>query len=303
MFIASLLTMIKITINITSCGRWGDLRRLIFSLAPQNIAIQVILTQDVEVPEEFKKYILGVAQDAPSARNTLWLNTRSSIALFLDEDCEVLTPFYLQELKSLIVRTNTPALALGGNYESSDNQNFLQKSYNLVTKIWTLRNLSPSILFLGGHFALYQESIERKNLFDKDALFGGEEFNLHKNLQQQNFIVAWQPQLKVIHHPSSSWMHFFQRALQHSKAQAHPTPITKDYLRSLYSLCKEVPFAVMSLSFFYLCLVYVFRLSSKASSISTWINLSKFSPELLAEREKSSVGSRLGFAFASRKNK
>ncbi len=303
MFIASLLTMLKITVNITSCGRWNDLRRLIFSLSPQNVLIQIVLTQDVEVPAEFTKYILGTARNAPTARNYLWKNTKSSLALFLDEDCEIVSPLYFSELKYSVTKANIPVLALGGNYESTTSQGLLQKAYNLVTKIWTLKNVSSSTLFLGGHFALYQESIQRQNLFDNDTLFGGEEFNLLKNLQRQSFQITWQPQLKVIHHPSSSWKHFFQRAWQHSKAHAHPTPLTKSYLHSLYKLCISAPILTVGLSFFYLGLVYVFRLFFKASSISTWINFSYFSPELLAERAKSSAGSRLGFAFASRKNK
>ncbi len=295
--------MPKITVNITSCGRWSDLRRLIFSLSPQNLVIQVALTQDVETPEDLKKYILGVTENAPSARNYLWQNTKSSLALFLDEDCELLSSSYIAELKNLVTRANTPALALGGNYDSNCEQGLLQKSYNLVTKIWTLRNNSLTILFLGGHFALYQESIERQNLFDKNTAFGGEESNLLKNLKRQNFSIAWQPQMKVLHHPSASWKHFFERAYQHSKSNGHPTPLNKNYLQALYDLRKEAASTVLIMSFFYLCLVYAFRLFFKASSVSTSISLSNFNPEFLADRAKSSVGSRFGLALASRKNK
>lgn len=295
--------MHKITVNITSCGRWNDLRRLIFSLSPHNLVIQVVLTQDVEVPEGLKKYIVGITSNAPTARNVLWKNTKSSLALFLDEDCELISPFYLQELRRLVMKANVPALAIGGNYESTLQQNILQKAYNFVTQIWTMKNSDPSILFLGGHFAIYQESIERQNLFDKEALFGGEEISLFQNLKLQKFVIQWRPALKVIHHPSPSLKHFFQRAWQHSKASAHPIALNKEYLRSLWQLIKTTRLHVVIISSTYLSLVYFFRLFFRASTTKVSINSEYFNPELLADRAKSSVGSKFGLALASRKNR
>ena len=294
--------MQEITINITSCGRWHELRRLIESLRNQ-IPLQVVLTQDVEVPSEFRKCIIGHAANAPLARNKLWENTKTPYALFLDEDCEIASDAYFHYLKQRLAFIRHPSIALGGNYESKSGQSLLQKAYNLVTQIWTLRNSTQAILFLGGHFALYKKTEDRRPLFDQDTEFGGEEFNLLQNLRTQSFSIAWDPELRVIHHPSASWGHFFQRAKQHAKTPGHPTPITKDYLWSLGRLCIQSSLPVVGLSFTYLCLVYFFRFLFRASLIKVPISSSKESPELLAERAKSSIGSKFGLALASRKNK
>lgn len=302
--------MRDISLNITSGGRWTDLRRLLSSVKDYPLHIQVALTQDVEVPQDLQKFALSaVCKDASSARNLLWKSTPTPYAVFLDEDCEVLSPFYFEQVRHQLLKQNPQnneapnlRIAVGGIYISSSDQSLTQKSYNFVTQLWTLRNSHSSVLFLGGHFALYQPISEKQKIFDVDAGFGGEEFSLLKNLRNQNFKIQWAPELKVIHHPSPSWSHFFKRAYLHSKNQAHPAQVQRSYWAVFRSALKKQSLAVALTGISYLFLVYFFRLL-RVSLTKAAINISKLRPEAFADRTKSSVGSKLGFALASKKNK
>lgn len=296
--------MKEITVNITSCGRWSDLNRLLRSLSNIQGPIQIALTQDVEVPIELQSITFKTCySNAPSARNALWKKTLTPLALFLDEDCEIFDSNYFEKINNAIRSRDCERIALGGNYQSAKQQNFLQKAYNFVTQLWTLRNTESTILFLGGHFVLYQKSGPKSPLFNEDSSFGGEEFSLLRNLRSQNFTMQWLPQLIVNHYPSASWLHFFARAKQHANGPSHPEKLNKIYFKKLLKLFHQADFSTLSFSLFYLFLVYLNRLFFKAILMSESTRRSKVTPELRADRTKSSVGSKFGLALASKKNK
>ena len=125
--------MSQITVNITSCGRWNDLRRLLRSLQHEKPYVQIALTQDVECPIDLKPLIKIQATAAPAARNALWQTTKTPYAVFLDEDCEVNSADYLSRIQFALSQKNKTKVALGGNYESCSAQNLSQKAYNFVT--------------------------------------------------------------------------------------------------------------------------------------------------------------------------
>lgn len=247
--------MVEITVVIVTCNREKEFKRAVLSIVEQkDISLELInidnnssdgtkdlmeeLKNDSQVP--IKNIFLSENVGPTLARRLGFEEARGEIVYFLDDDAYLKDQFFLAKLKTFMkenpevgcVQTGIFDTQLEG-YMKPRHQRFLTKNYFLAMS------------FIGASYAFRRnvtKGFEEKILFPDWIFSRSEEFYSAVRLYDFGYLVAYFPDIEVVHQPSPS-MRPSQEDMQLT------TIINKHSIRkSLY------PRLILPLSFFALLL-------------------------------------------------
>ncbi len=114
-----------------------------------------------------------------AARNKGLKNAEANIVLFIDDDCVLLGPGFIQKHIDFH-QNNSLAFAAGGQYLVGSNANYIEREYVLAQRAWLCRGQvsgSQEVRFLlGGNLSIKKEVASKNNIFfDEKIVYGGSE--------------------------------------------------------------------------------------------------------------------------------
>lgn len=282
----------SLSVGIVSHGRWDLLQKCIQSLQQQkdSLPLQIILSIYVppsdcptskDIPlSSIPQHILQLIKDlhievfysevnnVSLIRNQILQQATGDLIYFLDEDCRLPQPQYLDQLLQIESRYAEFAL-LAGTYQDSALCSFWGRAYNALCRAWLKKSSSAyshSNLvfshFLGGNFIL-RPSMINNIAFSKECRFGGEEIDFSLKLRQQGLKSIQLNHLSLEHMACHDIKNFYWRAWRHgqTKASRRSKSLESNRVQDLLSLFKQSPglhyfivacsyLAVMQLSFY-----------------------------------------------------
>ncbi len=186
----------KFSLIIPTLGDRVSLERLLGSLESVEgiLDSEILLVQNPpsrrleSLPSQFPKLkiqILFSEKGVNRARNMGIRKAQGDYLVFLDDDCAIRDPLFLQ--KHLDAHLQNPwAFAVGGFYQNPDPSKIAQ-AYDQIQRDWLLKNRLNNSgecqMLLGGNFSLKRSG--DTPLFDESITYGGAEteyfFRLKKN--------------------------------------------------------------------------------------------------------------------------
>jgi hypothetical protein len=154
-------------------------------------------------------------------RLSLLKNCKSGTAIFLDEDIVLPKANFLEELH-LFLNQNQDVQFLTGHYISDQKADYLQKSYNWMTNLWTFpvqSGVSVCQNAPGGFWAVRSELADVCSDWSEPATWGGEDTRAIRFLQSKGVEIYVSPSFGVLHYPRSNLIWFLKRAYQQGQAK------------------------------------------------------------------------------------
>ncbi len=151
-----------------------------------------------------------------ASRNLGWDHAQGSILLFLDDDCELHKPDYLQRVLQSH-RENPETLVIGGGYDSDENSTVEEQAYNLISNTWCESHqyiLERNWALLGGNISYKSSLSDYGQRFNEDILYGGSETEFHVRLFELGIRMKYLPHLNVLHRPQVTTGQIFKKALK-----------------------------------------------------------------------------------------
>ncbi len=218
--------MSRISIVIPTLGNIFNLQRLLKSIARQNtdysqIEILVVVngiadSRRIVVHESLAGLIPGGLQihfiektGVNYARNHGFNLARSPLIMFLDDDCELPEPDFLQRHIELHQK-HPQVFATGGGYLLPQEARPLDELYNwlqmnwYVSGIYSEDNHEWSLFLLGGNFSIKSEMARQADLsFDEKIVYGGSESDFFEKACLKGLAIM-PNDVDVVHHTRES---------------------------------------------------------------------------------------------------
>lgn len=206
-----------ISVIIPSTGNKITLKRLLDSILIQQLSPQVVVVVNNTTIERFKelksslKYSFEILwsysekKGVNIARNKGIALASSEIILFLDDDCSLRGPLFLNQ-HLLVHAKKNEVFALGGGYTLLEPSRFWDRVYNYLQMKWFVigaRELNARSL-LGGNFSVKARLLREFGLsFDESIIYGGSEYEFFVKANRLGLVMeANMPD--VVHHTSES---------------------------------------------------------------------------------------------------
>jgi glycosyltransferase involved in cell wall biosynthesis len=204
----------------------GFLKILFKSLQEQNFKNFEVIICLTNPPADYQKQLHSFAPDLDlrfvatpksniaSARNRGLEMAEGDVVLFLDEDCFLPRPTYLEELAQF--HSEHPQLAVGGLYLNKTSATTSDQFYNFVCNTWvkSRQNLkgSPPVLLGGCCFYPLRPLKKHKVLFDEQNAKAGEEYLLNSRWTELGFPLLLSARWSVFHNPETSFYKVFKKS-------------------------------------------------------------------------------------------
>lgn len=145
---------------------------------------------------------------------------------FIDHDCH-LDLSTLAVVKEIIVTAEiSENLIFTGQYTDPSTPALLQRAHNFIANSWLEHAyIEGNGALLGGVF-LIRSNVKIDEPFE--IFWGAEDKGLALKLKGLNFKFSHRKELRVIHHTSKSFGHFFRRAWLHGKNEIYLLPQTSN---------------------------------------------------------------------------
>lgn len=233
----------NISVIIPTLGNIENLNRLMQSIVSQHINqnnYEVIIVvngliekKDVAALDKWsssyseilKIYFIS-EKGVNIARNFGLSRAKFSVALFLDDDCELSNPCFLEEhihLHSL----HEKIFATGGTYLLPDHAKFFDQIYNYIQIKWFVSGIEDAQLstktqyLLGGNFSIKLEAAkDRKLKFDENILYGGSEYEFFRKANIIGLKMLTN-ELDVIHHTQESLLSLTRKIFKQGRGKAY----------------------------------------------------------------------------------
>ena len=160
------------------------------------------------------------------ARNFGLSRAKFSVALFLDDDCELSNPHFLEEhirLHSL----HEQIFAIGGAYLLPASAKYFDQIYNYIQIKWFISGVQDTQLssktqyLLGGNFSIKLETVkDRKLKFDENILYGGSEYEFFRKANIIGLKMLTNG-LDVIHHTQESLLSLTRKIFKQGRGKAY----------------------------------------------------------------------------------
>lgn len=231
-----------ISIIIPTLGNLENLERLVRSIINQNIDrnnYEVLIVVNGPVAkkdkeklhkwsllliENIKVYFIS-EKGVNFARNFGLSHAKFSIALFLDDDCELFNKHFLKEHIRLH-NANQQVFATGGGYLLPIYSKFMDEIYNCLQMRWFISGIDDSQLslrtqyLLGGNFSIKLQILKDKNLkFDEEILYGGSEYEFFKKANIARLEI-FTNELDVIHHTQETIFTLSRKIFKQGRGKA-----------------------------------------------------------------------------------
>lgn len=229
--------MPEISVIIPSTGYLPAVTRLLDSVYRQKIsagAFEVLLILNGVAPEDRTalRGRLGVypglrlffleEKGASGARNHGLEQATAPVLLFLDDDCELAQPYFLEE--HLHFHRKHPAVfAVGGGYQLPLGSGFWDEVYNDLQMRWMhAGRIGEGMSYLlGGNFSVKSGQVQRYGLrFDPFIRYGGSESDLFRRAAGEGLRMEYLD-LDVIHHTRESLRSLTRKVFKQGAGKAH----------------------------------------------------------------------------------
>lgn len=190
-----------ISVIVPTLGESTKLQRLLASTQKQKFygmpeSFEIIVVVNGVKPDESLKTtslssgflkILNVEEKGVNrARNAGLREARASLLLFLDDDCEIMDPYFLA--RHIRFHAENPAVfATGGGYQLPSDSGRFDEIYNAIQMRWFLLGLlqpgqnQNTRYLLGGNFSIKAHIAKNLGLlFDEQIKYGGSESEFFK---------------------------------------------------------------------------------------------------------------------------
>lgn len=147
------------------------------------------------------------------ARNLGLENARAPFVLFLDDDCTLTTPDFLQNVVFAQCRHPNSA-AIGGPYKLEPKASWVAQAYHLIQKRYFEQvkiNASQTPALLGGN-SCYKKKFLGDKQFDESIGFGSAELSLNRHLVEEGHSLRSDKNLGVQHNIRVSLPGLFRKA-------------------------------------------------------------------------------------------
>ncbi|MCB9086665.1 MAG: glycosyltransferase family 2 protein [Bdellovibrionaceae bacterium] len=218
----------KISIVIPTHNRKESLFRLLRSIELQEIKksdVEVLVVFNLpnstlknEVHERFRKSInctvlvsgrLGVNY----ARHMGGNHALGKILVYLDDDCRLSDPKYLEKLLDLH-KAHPEAAAIGGPYSLPAGAGSIERVYHQISLSWLENSVFDAPWtrnLVGGNVSYKRFVFDRGLNFNSKIRFGGAETDFHMRLQKHGLRLLYSPSLVVEHWLEMSRFQFIRK--------------------------------------------------------------------------------------------
>ncbi len=145
---------------------------------------------------------------------------RHEVILFLDDDCVLPHPEYLQSVVSFM-QTNYEIQLAGGQYLNSASSGYFDRAYNFMCFLWIISH-SPvrssgafKVHNLLGGCLIIRKSIQDIVPFQDPQFWGGEDTHFVRRCQGAGLQCFYDTSLSVVHSDSGSVKKWIRRGLLH----------------------------------------------------------------------------------------
>lgn len=226
------MTEAKLSLIIPHGNSPQALRRLLDSVERQNCesAFEVIVVANP--PEKYPRppewsfpYYLrweSSPRGANAARQRGIDLARGDILLFVDDDCEMRDPGFLQ--KHLDLHRRFPEISgFGGYYLLRDPDNLWGRTYNLLQGRWLKNSRLPDgdcLHMLGGNSSYKRQTFEWEKM-DTRIIFGGTETELQLRLRRRGLRFRLVDELVIHHGGRVPFREFLRKSYQQGIGRAY----------------------------------------------------------------------------------
>lgn len=258
-----------LSIIIPTIGRHQSLLRLLNSIAQQNFPqrqIEVLVVFNKNLPKNTLpsvideslqvKTLISPQKGANHARNTGIRASKGDILLFIDDDCFLSNPNYLQKIWSYH-EAYPDIVAVGGPYELAKKSSFWDRAYHRNLSDWLLQQTLPlpQTRFLLGGNASYKAPIFRDGWrFTPGIVYGGSETPLNLKIYDTYGPQCIFDDLKIEHQTRISFSEFVSKAYRQGQGFAIQTKMMPEQIvlprkRTHLSLFMSIALAIYDFYF------------------------------------------------------
>lgn len=233
----------NISIIIPTLGNIENLERLMKSIVSQyidqnNYEVLIIVNGMSEKQErnnlnkwsekysENLKVYFTSEKGVNFARNFGLNRAKFSVALFLDDDCE-LSNFYFLEEHIRLHKLHSQIFATGGTYLLPACAKYFDEVYNHLQMKWFVAGLKDAELglkthyLLGGNFSVKLDAVKNNKLkFDEKILYGGSEYEFFKRANSLGLEMLIN-ELDVIHHTQETLLSLTRKIFKQGQGKAY----------------------------------------------------------------------------------
>lgn len=181
-------------------------------LSPENYEVIIVTNSQASYSEDELCVLHGACASlqvvhsklsgANISRNFGASLAKGELLLFLDDDCELLSPSFFTDLLSTF-KAKPGIDALGGGYRSANRASATCMAYNIISTAWadSLRMCADkSMVLLGGNFAIRKNVFQDCHGFVENVKSVGEEIGLCKTLVEKEYKIYFSSQFDLVHH-------------------------------------------------------------------------------------------------------
>jgi GT2 family glycosyltransferase len=169
------------------------------------------------------------------ARNLGLKNAKHDLVFFLDSDCELFDPNYLEKF-GFQMRSRPHAAGMGGTYSLPANSKAIDKAYHYIQMNWLKQQILSEAFntssLIGGNMLLRKSKL-KGSYFDEKIIFGGSEreFFVRLGLQGSEFYLDMNA--SVLHHSNLSFEEFIKKAKSQGRGEKY---IQKKHKKNTFSV-------------------------------------------------------------------
>jgi glycosyltransferase involved in cell wall biosynthesis len=246
-----------LSVVIPTTNRPDSLIRLVASLQLQTLTAEtceILVVYNTEndkklSPLQSSSHVKLLCAPKPGvnhARNHGALNASGSIIVFLDDDCEVMDPHFLQKHIDYH-RLNPQLVALGGPYLLAEPASLWDRVYHENNLNWMKANFTEpgrTTALLGGN-ASYKAFIFTSGYrFTEEIIYGGSETPLNTILALRHGAHGYFSDLPVIHNTKMNLWSLLRKAYKQGNGAALQTKMYGHQLRQVPNDSSPSSFAI-----------------------------------------------------------
>ncbi|MCF8059297.1 MAG: glycosyltransferase [Bacteriovoracaceae bacterium] len=165
-------------------------------------------------------------KSANIARNLGVRKSRGEIIFFIDDDCTVDDPNYLENMVTyMMINPDVDGLGGGYSFDETYSQRRIDRKYADISKFWlqesTFSSRGETHSLIGGNCCYRRCLFEQGFSFDPLLAFGGTESSLNSQLTHWKKKLVYRPEFAVTHRFKLSHYQFIRKAYLQGKGKAH----------------------------------------------------------------------------------
>lgn len=244
-----------ISVIIPHYNSTGSLKKLLNSLQQQKteqVFEVIVVVNPEEKYTEFPtwKFNFSLVWDkslagANRARQKGVSRSHADILLFLDDDCEILDPRFIQKHADHHLDQNISGV--GGRYQLSGKTSLLGRVYNKLQNDWLQSHRLPggyNMHLLGGNSS-FKKAVFMDESYDENIVFGGTETELQVRLHQRKHKLKLFEDLNIQHDGYLGFSDFLTKSFKQGIGAAYISQKHRRPPKFLFADGEKAPLSVV----------------------------------------------------------